>query len=363
MVTPPLPQRRPLSRTKTVIYSVLPALILLTLGEVGLRVWAYYFRTAYERHNYQTGRLELVPNTFIPGSGVSAMRINSRGFVGAEFEVPKPRDTYRIIAVGDSCTFGTGDPAQAYPFMLGQFLNAPAGGGGRIEVINAGIEGYNSEFALSRLRDELLGYEPDMVILYIGWNDLMKINPESASAAGQHSWLATLLQRSYLGKAYNKLLFYKLRPMVLKPRLDLDGVDAHTYDHFVPLSFRSNLEGMIQLMRRQGVRPVVVTLPTVVWPGLTHADIDRLNVIFPYYAGTYSIGKFLSLLRAYNNTIRSLAVDHGVALVDLDIIFNRHDKDLLFWDTMHPSLRGHQLIAKSLAEAIRGTISQRARSG
>lgn len=352
-----------MSRTKTVIYSVLPALILLALGEVGLRVWAHYFRTAYERYNYQAGRLELVPNTFIPRSGGSAMRINSRGFVGAEFEVPKPRDTYRIIAVGDSCTFGTGDPAQAYPYMLEQFLNAPAGGGGRIEVINAGIEGYNSEFALSRLRDELLGYEPDMVILYIGWNDLMKINPENASAASQHSWLATLLQRSYLVKAYNKLFFYYIRPTVLKPRLDFDGVDAHTYDHFVPLSFRSNVEGMIQLTQRHRVRLVVVTLPTVVRPGLTHADIGRLNVIFPYYAGTYSIGKFLSLLRAYNNTIRSLAVDHGVALVDLDIIFNRHDKDLLFWDTMHPSLRGHQLIAKSLAEAIRATISQQARSG
>jgi len=35
-------------------------------------------------------------------------RVNSRGFLGPEFtEQPAP-DVYRIIALGDSCTFATG---------------------------------------------------------------------------------------------------------------------------------------------------------------------------------------------------------------------------------------------------------------
>jgi lysophospholipase L1-like esterase len=336
-----------------VVYSLLPVCLLLVLGEVGLRVWAYHFRTPYERYNYRTGRLELVPNTHIPGPGGSAIHINSRGFVGPEFSVPKPEGTYRVIALGDSCTFGTGDPRNAYPHMLERLVTPPKGWE-RIEVINAGIEGYNSEFALARLRDELLGYDPDMIIIYIGWNDLMKVNPENFSAEGKLSWIAALLQRSYLAKAYNKLLFYYVRPMVLTPRLDLDEVEAHAYDHFSPPGFQSNIRSMVQILRKHQVTPLLVTLPTVLRFGLTDADLHRLDVFFPYYAGSYSVGKLLSLHRAYNDTIRSLAASHGITLVDLDTVFNRHKKDDLFWDTMHPNLQGQRLIAESLAEVVGG---------
>ncbi len=348
--------RSPMSRTKVIAFSLLPTLLLLGAGELGLRVWAYYFRTSYERFNYRTGRLELVPSTYIPGPGGTAIQINSRGFVGPEFEMPKPKSTFRIIAVGDSCTFGTGEPRYTFPHMLERHLNSSMGLE-RIEVINAGIEGYNSEFALARLKDELLGYDPDMIIIYIGWNDLMKLNPEYVSVAAKHSWLANLLQRSYLAKAYNKLLFYYLRPLVAQPSIDRDETEAHAYDQFVPRAFKANIEGMVQLMRGRHVMPLLVTLPTVVRPGLTYADLKRLNVFFPYYAGTYSVGKFLSLHRSYNNTIRAVAGANEVPLVDLDTVFNQHDKDELFWDTMHPSLRGQQMIADWLAGVVHQSIS------
>jgi len=83
---------------------------------------------------------------------------------------------YRIVALGDSCTFGTGFWRVSYPGVLQRLLDASASSR-RFEVINAGIEGYNSTFALERIRDELLQYKPRLMLLYIGWNDLMKIDP------------------------------------------------------------------------------------------------------------------------------------------------------------------------------------------
>ena len=94
--------RSELSWPKTVVFSILPVLFLLFIGEGGLRLYSWYFRTAYERYNTATGRIELVPNTQTVIPGGTRIRINSKGFVGAEFEDAKPAGIHRIFAVGDS---------------------------------------------------------------------------------------------------------------------------------------------------------------------------------------------------------------------------------------------------------------------
>src|SRR5438132_5415997 len=148
--------RRSLSWPKTVVFSILPVLSLLLIGEGGLRVYSWYFRTAYERYNASTGRLELVPNLQVKSPGRPRIRINSKGFVGAEFAEVKPVGIYRVFAVGDSCTFA-GDWDVSYSAFLEGMLNA----GGQIsDVINAGIEGYDSEYAVGRIRDVIRNYGP-----------------------------------------------------------------------------------------------------------------------------------------------------------------------------------------------------------
>jgi len=219
-------------------------------------------------------------------------------------------------------------------------------------VINAGIEGYTSQYALGRLRDELVQYTPDMVLVYVGWNDLMKVNPNNLSATGKYTWLNKLIDKSYLLKAYNKILFYYLRPIFLKPEVNSSIADVHAFDQFTPLVFQNNLDSIVSLSIQRRITPVLLTLPTVVTNGMTQEDLKNRHVFFPYYAGTYSVSKFLSLHRAYNETIRRVATKYEVPLVDLDWLFNLRTKRDLFWDTMHPSEKGHKLIAEFLAERI-----------
>src|SRR5213594_2292034 len=89
-----------LSWVKVAIFSMLPVLVLLGAAEVGLRVWAYWFRTPYERYNVRSGRLELVPNIYHTTAGGREFRINSRGFLGPEFVARRAPGVYRIVAVG-----------------------------------------------------------------------------------------------------------------------------------------------------------------------------------------------------------------------------------------------------------------------
>jgi lysophospholipase L1-like esterase len=337
---------------KQILFSMILVFGLLGIAEGSVRAWALYFRTSYERYDSRTGRLELRPNIHHAVPHGKEFRINAKGFVGPEFDDRPASGVYRIIALGDSCTFATGIWQIGYPYQLERQLNSE-GTARRFEVINAGIEGFNSTFALARIRDELLQYQPRLIIIYIGWNDLMKTDPANATLVDEHAWLAELLDRSYLIKAYKKLLFVNLRPLAFKPTTGA-AQSTEQFDDFVPKRYRSNLEAMVELLARHNVKVVLVTLPTVVRPGMTSQELKRANVFFPYFARAYGVSSLLSLHRVYNRTITEVGRRGGVEVVDLAGRFETiEDRTPYFWDTMHPNEKGGGVIAETLAARIR----------
>jgi len=338
---------------KQILLSTIIVCALLVGLEGTVRLWTFYFRTSYERYNWSTGRLELVPNIRYTTPSGSEFWINSRGFVGPEFEERPEPGVYRIMAVGDSCTFATGAWRIGYPSVLERSLNDTSASR-RFEVINAGIEGYNSGFALDRIRQELIRYQPRLVIIYVGWNDLMKMDPSSPAGSDRYRLLAQIMNESYLIKAYKKLIFMDLRPRLSRPTFSTDAVDVHAYDAFVPTDYRSNLGQIVRVLRDHDMKVVLATLPTVVRPGMTLDELRRANVVFPYFVGAYDVSRFLSLHRAYNRTIREVGSSENVDIVDLAASFDSlATKTEYFWDTMHPNEKGNVLVAASLFRRIR----------
>jgi lysophospholipase L1-like esterase len=71
----------------------------------------------------------------------------------------------RIVAFGDSLTFGTGATGgKDYPSQLSEIISRP--------VINAGVPGDTTASALKRLEKDVLAYSPDIVLITLGGNDL-----------------------------------------------------------------------------------------------------------------------------------------------------------------------------------------------
>ena len=110
-------------------------------------------------------------------------RFNALGCRGRDYPIPKPENTVRILALGDSYTQGMGvHEEDTFVYQLEHLLNerAKAQGSEKIyEVINAGITGYSTRE--ERLFYELFGakYEPDVVLLVMVWNDDMSWSDES----------------------------------------------------------------------------------------------------------------------------------------------------------------------------------------
>lgn len=97
---------------------------------------------------------------------------NSEGFNDYEWQIEKPNNTFRIVALGDSFTEGafisTND---SWPKQLERKLNQ-LNASTHFEVLNFGMSGAGTLEELSIFKENALKYKPDMVILEFYGNDL-----------------------------------------------------------------------------------------------------------------------------------------------------------------------------------------------
>lgn len=97
---------------------------------------------------------------------------NTDGFRDRDFVIPKSQETYRILVLGDSFTWGVGvDVEETVPKQLEKRLSKEFPRK-NIEVINAAIPGYNTVEELLLLKGRGLKYEPNMLILLYNLNDI-----------------------------------------------------------------------------------------------------------------------------------------------------------------------------------------------
>lgn len=345
------PKTRAFGPVKTIVFSTILVLLFFGAAEIALRVCVSLFRAPAERFDFATGTFVLVPGTH-PRIGAPPIQVNSRGFVGPEFEEPRPPGVTRIVTVGDSCTFGQGTGVETYPQQLSLRLNG-RNGTPHDQVINAAIEGLNSDLALRRLLTKVIPLRPDIVTVYLGWNDLMKFDPAGQVERPGLGIIARTIDRLWLIKGMRKLVFYYIRPRVSPPATGPAGRTG-AFGEYRPAVFESNLRSIIRAARGAGAKVVVMTLPSVVSDDMSVDDLRRANVVFPYYSSAYAVGDYVDLIASYNRSIRAVAGAEGVVLVDLaKEIDDRVDRRTLFLDTMHANQQGRELIADILARHLR----------
>jgi len=115
--------------------------------------------------------------------------VNSYGFKNTEFTKEKAQGMYRIFVVGGSTAWGSGNysdettiPGILQKIFDKQELNT------NIEVINAGINGANSITESALIKERLVDLDPDLIIMYDGWNDL---RGEYDAQEIYHNWKST----------------------------------------------------------------------------------------------------------------------------------------------------------------------------
>ena len=169
---------------KHLAYAVLALAVVVSLSEIGLRVYDSATGQVTRRQLYDRGLLcksWFVHHTLRP-SQVFAVKhpdrdekirvaINSLGYRGPEPRIPKPAGVYRVVCLGDDQTFGQAVPLDAtWPARLESIWKdaTPL----KIEVLNAAVPGYCPLLQYLQLKLQLGSLQPDLVIAQFDPSDV-----------------------------------------------------------------------------------------------------------------------------------------------------------------------------------------------
>jgi len=320
--------------------------VALGLGlEVAARV--YWYRQAVSLHDdfavvHPSGRWTLAPRYHENGTDV-----NSLGFRGPETTVVKPRETFRIVALGDSVTFGH-RLHFTYPALLQARLEHRPECRARIEVINAGVPGYQTRHIRDRLDEDVRPLRPDLLLVLAGWNDLYSDNPASpAKRLDPQSPFNRVLRVSYAAKALTKLAF-DLRP----PSGEASPTVRQVYESFAAPVFVSDYEGLLAIADDMRTPVVMLTLPSLLGSPDWREAASR--IVFPYY--TTNVDLLMLLWTKYNRAVRDLAARDRRPLIDLaQEISQIPGSQRLFGDTNHLNPTGTTVMAGILENDLLAT--------
>ncbi len=268
------------------------------------------------------------PN-FVSRNGLN--RHNSLGFRGEEITVPKPAGRFRIAVLGGSGTYTIKVPdyRQSFPAQLEKQLREHYGRA-NVEVINAGVGGYNSWETLINLQFRVLDLQPDLVIFYDAINDVHARIVPPATYRGDNSGLRrqwqkprqALWEHSVLLRLLNQRLhFAPLRYVGLERYVNTAGsymnLESHSPDTVPlidvnpPTFFRRNIENMIAVARQQKVGFVLST-----WASSPMAD-DYVT-----------LPQFQRGAAEHNEILKAIAAEQKTPLLDLAAVM---PQDAQYW--------------------------------
>ncbi len=237
-----------------------------------------------------------------------------------------------ILCVGDSHTYGVGVSAdEAYPAQLERVLRAHHV---NARVINAGVPGRNTGQLLEALAPSIEQYRPQVVIAWAGANNQWVPLDDAARPALR--WrdhvrlfrLARLLLRRYEGVSGD----FRGELQVALGQIDpaaLTGApgqrELRAADTVAQMTLRDLGDG-VEVVRRAGAVPLLVTYPVTLGPVLGRID----------------------------ESIERAGATHGARVVDARAVARRHrvrQRTLLLPD-MHPNARLHRAIGWEIARVL-----------
>ncbi len=294
--------------------------------DFSIEMWKYAVQLKRPVDDPQLGFAH-APNrsAFLMGVPVS---INSRGYRDAEYSEAKPAGTYRIIALGDSTTFGWGAPIeQTAAKILERKLNQTTGTGySRFEVINAGVGNYGSVQEVAHYRTYDRAMHPDAVVLEYFINDPEPVPRERGLGTFGHSYLLTFA-----------LSRFDTLSRLTGVRPDWKQYYAGLYREGQPglQPAQNALRELAAITQRDGTTLLVAFLP----------ELHQINGEYPF--------------EREHRMMKTVLDTEGVPSIELIDGLRNHGPENSLWVTpadSHPNGKANTLIADQMAAWILDTL-------
>ena len=255
------------------------------------------------------------------------VEINSDGFRGPEYSLKKDKGVYRIVMLGDSVTLAR---LNKWEDTLTQRLERGLSRlcpGKKFEVLNMGVEGYNSIQELEVLKTKALKYDPDLVIVHYCLND-----PDYP----EYYFKKNFLNRHSLAVRY---ILYRLKKHHIKADRSARGIksDEDAYRYFYGTRcWEDAKEAVLEMRRVAEVRGVKMAVLVVTELSLPVKDFRQG---YPFHYIHEKIGRELK--------------GQGVLVIDPLEEFNRLNPEinsLRVWT--YPNAKANDIVAEYMIKKL-----------
>lgn len=346
----------------------------------------------------------------------AAVVTDSRGFRVTSSSCESPEDSFQIVALGASPTFGYGVEAdQAYPGVAQSRLRRDYP---NVEIENAGQVGYSSLQGLRLFKRYVEIWSPDLITVSYVVNDIDRLRfffsngrdddrtePPSPCKAKISNLLRRFWPTAYLLRNQRRILLKLTVNRSRRGQYELTHVRSRADN------YERNLRQFVEICRERDIRLVFIKMPFRL-PEAIPAEVpgvgERVKEVekrilegereeareiidsilqqdphgsLPYYlkgrllegggdasgakeaydsAMEHLICDCARDARRYNAIMETVAQESGIPLVDPTTVLGDFKANMAFFlpgDYIHPNPEGHTVIGNCLAKAIARALS------
>lgn len=329
-------------KRRSIIIRLSFALVLtVALCEVVLRVYSTIRPSVFAYHPSRYKKFKARPGDLSYG-----FPINKDGFKDKPFSRSKSNDEFRIAAIGDSFVFSMVPYEHSFCTLLEQQATG-------VNVMNFGVIGTRPKDYVTVLKNDVIQYEPDMVMLFLyAGNDFLprrrKWHDHSATATILHHLAKA--SRAYAGQDIRQDYSYddNMTPFSYAKFISVESKYAETYLadlRAFDITFNSAMRNILAIRETYGKHTIALRI--VIMPDRLQLERRLLDDVAEKLNTPVSD---IDLFRPQRKLAQTLTAK-GIRFVDLFQPFADEQQRVFVNHDIHLNIQGNKLVARSIPVA------------
>lgn len=250
-----------------------------------------------------------------------------------EKETSLKKSKLRILAVGDSFTFGPYvNNFQTYPSQLERVLNRD---GLNAEVLDAGISGYTLEDEIAYIKEKGIKLDPDLIIIGVFQNDVSDYDPSQRSVFARESQKNKLIKYGFLYQIAKQSAFLTFFQKSFSKEVTIRDQNKRTVKDFKPSYLEKYKTDLDKLSNYDKSKIIFVLFPA----------FNQIN------SDNYSPQQEISNL-----------LERNYQVLDIKPVIEKESNPEIAYlipENSHFSVYGYYLVSKQLSKIIEEKFKQR----
>lgn len=327
-------------------------LILIVTIESGIRIYDHYYPSCsffdsdvflemddnLKRticHDNSKLKWSIIPLRLEPNQNFETLNVNSDGFRGPELQ---ENSKYRIFIVGGSTVFGVGATSDNHtiPGYLQQFFDKQFPDED-IEIINAGIPKAYSSTEAEFIKNSLVNYNPDLIVIYDGWNDLNHSYKqfESIDSSPTDELIRMINRSDYLTPKVLIQQYFNYQ----RTSTNIMDFDSSYISEKANL-WKNNLEETCKNSEVQNLKTVIILQPLL---GTGNKILSEEEM---HYYEHYDSKTMIKYYESYAENLNDL-INSCNKTIDLRDVFDPYEQTV-YYDAGHISDFGNKIVASEI---------------